>query len=78
MKEKRHEYFTARKRLQNNNKPSQIETIGNEEERFVMDVLHKLTRQAVEWASQFENPCIVLEDLKGLRDSIGFGSEMNR
>lgn len=78
VKSKRHEYFTTRKRLQSNGKLSQVENIGRQEERFVTDALHKLTRKAVEWTSQFENPCIVLEDLKDMRDSISFGSQMNR
>jgi putative transposase len=78
VKRKRHEYFTIRKRLQSNGKLGQVENIGGQEERFVTDALHKLTRKAVEWASQFENPCIVLEDLKDMRDSIDYGSQMNR
>jgi putative transposase len=78
VKQKRHEYFTTRKRLQSNGKLGQVERLGSQEERFVTDALHKLTRKAVEWASQFENPCIILEDLKDMRDSINFGSQMNR
>lgn len=78
VKRNRHEYFTVRKRLQSNGKLGQVETIGSHEERFVTDALHKLTRKAVEWTSQFENPCIVLEDLKDMRDSIEYGSQMNR
>ena len=78
MKNKRHEYFTTRKRLQSNGKLGQVKTIGNQEERFVTDALHKLTRQAVKWTNQFENPCIIFEDLKDMRDSINYGSQMNR
>jgi len=78
VKRNRHEYFTVRKRLQSNGKLGQVEQIGSQEERFVTDALHNLTRNAVEWASQFENPCIVLEDLKEMRESIEFGPQMNR
>jgi len=78
VKRKRHEYFTTRKRLQTSQKSSQITTIGSKEERFVTDAIHKLSRQIIEWASQFENPCIVLEDLKNMRESIEYGSQMNR
>ena len=78
VKQKRHEYFTVRKRLQSNGKLGQVEQIGSQEERFVTDALHKLTRNAVEWTSQFENPCIVLEDLKDMRESIDYGSQINR
>ena len=78
VRKKRQEYFTTRKRLQSNDKEAVIEQIGSEEKRFVTDELHKLTRKAVKWVKQFENPCIVLEDLKDMRDSIEYGSRMNR
>jgi len=32
----------------------------------------------VEWSQQFEKPCIVFEDLKEMRDSIDYGTRMNR
>lgn len=78
VKEKRHELYTSRKRLQENDKSSQLCKIGNKEERFVTDVMHKLSRHIVEWVNQFEKPCIVFEDLKDMRDSINYGSQLNR
>jgi IS605 OrfB family transposase len=35
-------------------------------------------RHVVEWSQQFEKPCIVFEDLKEMRDSIDYGTRMNR
>ncbi len=54
------------------------DTLEGREERFVRDRLHKVSRHIVEWSHQFENPCIVFEDLKEMRDSIDYGTRMNR
>ena len=78
IKFERHRYFTIRKRVQNAEKPSMHETLEGREERFVRDRLHKVSRHIAEWSQQFENPCIVFEDLKEMRDSIDYGTRMNR
>ena len=78
IKFERHRYFTMRKRVQNAEKPSMHDTLDGREERFVRDRLHKVSRHIVEWSQQFEKPCIVFEDLKEMRDSIDYGTRMNR
>jgi IS605 OrfB family transposase len=78
IKFERHRYFTMRKRVQNAEKPSMHDTLEGREERFVRDRLHKVSRHIVEWSRQFETPCIVFEDLKEMRDSIDYGTRMNR
>jgi IS605 OrfB family transposase len=78
IKEERHRYFTIRKRMQNNGKSSFDRAFEQKEERFVHDQLHKVSRQVVEWVSQFDRPVIVFEDLKEMRDSIDYGTRMNR
>ena len=78
IKFERHRYFTMRKRVQNAGKDSIHDTLEGSEERFVRDRLHKVSRHIVEWSRQFEKPCIVFEDLKELRDSIDYGTRMNR
>jgi len=78
IKFERHRYFTMRKRVQNAEKPSMHDTLEGREERFVRDRLHKVSRHIVEWCRQFEKPCIVFEDLKEMRDSIDYGTRMNR
>jgi len=78
VKEHRHEFFTKRKRMQQA-KQTAFETVVQTEERdYVHDCLHKVSRQVVEWVSQFSNPLIVFEDLKDMRDSIDYGTRMNR
>jgi putative transposase len=78
IKFERHRYFTIRKRVQNAGKDSVHDTLDGREERFVRDRLHKVSRHIVEWSRQFEKPCIVFEDLKEIRDSIDYGTRMNR
>jgi len=77
IKFERHRYFTMRKRVQNAGKDSTHDTLEGREERFVRDRLHKVSRHIVEWSQQFEKPCIVF-DLKEMRDSIDYGTRMNR
>jgi putative transposase len=42
------------------------------------DIVEKASRQAVEYARQFENPIIVLEDLSYIREHLDYGKWMNR
>jgi IS605 OrfB family transposase len=78
IKFERHRYFTMRKRVQNAGKDSIHDTLEGREERVVRDRLHKVSRHIVEWSQQFEKPCIAFEDLKEMRDSIDYGTRMNR
>jgi len=78
IKFERHRYFTMRKRVQDAGKDSTHDTLEGREERFVRDRLHKVSRHIVEWSRQFEKPCIVFEGLKEMRDSIDYGTRMNR
>jgi isopentenyl diphosphate isomerase/L-lactate dehydrogenase-like FMN-dependent dehydrogenase len=66
VKERRHEFFTKRKRMQKA-KQTALETVVQTEERdYVHDCLHKVSRKVVEWVSQFSSPVIVFEDLKDM------------
>jgi len=78
IKFERHRYFTMRKRVQNAGKDSIHNALEGCEKRFVRDQLHKVSRHIVEWSHQFEKPCIVFEELKEMRDSIDYGTRMNR
>ncbi len=78
VKEQRHEFFTKRKRMQKA-KQTAFETVVQTEERdYGHDCLHKVSRKVVEWISQFNDPLIVCEDLTDMRDSIDYGTQMNR
>jgi putative transposase len=78
VKSERHKYHTIRNRVQESEKYSTYNAISNKEQRFVRDRVHKLSRTIVDWASQFDPPCIVFEDLKDMRDEINYGKRMNR
>jgi IS605 OrfB family transposase len=78
IKKKRHEYFTIRKRMQSVGQTTLEHEVRDEEQRFVHDQLHQVSRDIVEWVQQFENPVIVFEDLKDIRDDIEYGTRMNR
>ncbi|ADD07642.1 transposase, IS605 OrfB family (plasmid) [Natrialba magadii ATCC 43099] len=78
IKERRHEFFTKRKRMQNAGQTAFESVVQTEERDYVHDCLHKVSRQVVDWVSQFTDPVIVFEDLKDMRDSIDYGTRMNR
>jgi putative transposase len=46
--------------------------VGNKEYRRIQDMNHTLSRRLVEYAEQFENPVIKLEDLEGIRENGGW------
>jgi len=78
VKEQRHAFFTKRKRMQTAGQTAIDTTVQSEERDYVHDRLHKVSRQVVEWVSQFSAPVLVFEDLKDLRDSVNYGTRMNR
>ncbi len=42
------------------------------------DIIEKASREAVEYARQFDDPVIVLEDLSYIRERLDYGAYMNR
>ena len=51
---------------------------GDHYQNALTDIVEKASRQAVEYAQQFENPVIVLEDLSYIRERLDYGKFMNR
>lgn len=78
IKRLRHEFFTKRKRMQKVSQTAFETVVRTEERDFVHDQLHKVSRDVTRWVSQFNDPVIVFEDLKDMRDSIDYGTRMNR
>lgn len=78
IKRVRHEFFTKRKRMQTVGQTAFENVVRTEERDFVHDQLHKVSRDVMRWVSQFNDPVIVFEDLKDMRDSIDYGTRMNR
>lgn len=78
IKRVRHEFFTKRKRMQRVGQTA-FETVARTEERdFVHDQLHKVSRDVTRWVSEFTTPVLVFEDLTDMRDTIDYGTRMNR
>jgi len=75
----RKEMHTTLKRLQERD-ASEWRT----DERFdhyqnaLTDIVEKASREAVEYAKQFENPVLVMEDLTYIRERLDYGKYMNR
>jgi IS605 OrfB family transposase len=75
----RKEMHTTLKRLQ-----ERAASEWRVEERFsyyqnrLTDIIEKASRESVEYARQFENPVIVMEDLAYIRESLDYGTYMNR
>jgi len=73
----RHKFDIIRKRVQSK-KPSMLKVLGGIEKNTVRDWCHKISRIVVEFAKQFPDPIIVIENLNGMRESINYGKRMNR
>jgi len=75
----RKEMFTTIKRLQRREASEwRVEERFDYYQNALTDIVEKASRQAVEYAQQFENPVIVLEDLSYIRDRLDYGKFMNR
>ncbi|EMA58714.1 IS1341-type transposase [Halorubrum lipolyticum DSM 21995] len=75
----RKEMFTTLRRLQQRDAAEwRVDERFNHYQNALTDIVEKASRQAVEYASSFENPVIVLEDLSYIREHLDYGKWMNR
>ena len=75
----RKEMHTTLKRLQERDAAEwRIDERFDHYQNALTDIVEKASRQAVEYAQQFDNPVIVLEDLSYIRESLDYGKWMNR
>ena len=75
----RKELFTTLKRLQERDASEwRIEERFSYYQNRLTDIIEKASRKCVEYARQFENPVIVMEDLAYIRESLDYGKYMNR
>lgn len=75
----RKEMFTTLRRLQERDAAEwRIEERFEHYQNALTDIVEKTSRRAVEYARQFDNPSIVLEDLTYIRESLDYGKFMNR
>jgi IS605 OrfB family transposase len=64
---RRRKYRSLRRSLGKKKAQRAIKALGQKETRFMKDKNHKISRSIVEFAKQFPNPVIKLEDLSGIR-----------
>lgn len=72
VRHRKHHYRRARKGLQAKGTKSAKRTLkrlSGREARFQKDANHIVSKKIVEFASQYDRPVIVLEDLKGIREN---------
>ena len=75
----RKEMFTTLRRLQKREAAEwRIDERFDHYQNALTDIVEKASRQAVEYAQQFDDPVIVLEDLSYIRESLDYGKWMNR
>jgi putative transposase len=74
----RKEMHTTLKRLQKRDADWRVDERFDHYQNALTDIVEKASRQAVEYACQFENPVIVLEDLSSIRESMNYGKFLNR
>lgn len=78
LKDQRNEIFTKIKRVQKSGKQSMLQKFRRKEENITDDFCHKLSRYAASWIKEFEDPVVVLENLKGMSDDFDYGKRMNK
>ncbi|MFP4051029.1 MAG: RNA-guided endonuclease TnpB family protein [Thermoplasmata archaeon] len=76
-KKLRKEWHTVKKRLQSRGSEKIFDDIGDNIWNRMDDIIHKTTREVVEYVKQFDEPVIVLEDLKYIRENLGYSKYMN-
>jgi len=75
---KRDRYAKVRRSLGKRKKLRKIKEIQGKEQRYIRDINHKISSAILEQAKRLGNPVVVLENLKNIREKIGFSRKMNR
>ncbi|WP_458188635.1 RNA-guided endonuclease TnpB family protein [Haladaptatus sp. NG-WS-4] len=75
----RKEMFSTLRRLQSRDAAEwRVDERFDHYQNALADIVEKASRQAVEYARQFDDPVIVLEDLSYIREHLDYGTFMNR
>ncbi|GAA0253824.1 RNA-guided endonuclease InsQ/TnpB family protein [Haladaptatus pallidirubidus] len=74
----RKEMSTTLQRLQKRNAEWRIDERFGYYQNALTDIVEKASREVVEYATGFENPIIVMEDLTYIRERLDYGKYMNR
>jgi putative transposase len=63
----RRKYRSLRESLQQAGALRARNRVGNKEERRIRNLNHKASRRLIDWAQQFEDPVLKIEDLEDIR-----------
>ena len=74
----RKEMYTTLKRLQERDSEWRVDERFDHFQNALTDIVEKASRRAVEYARQFDDPVMVLEDLSYIRERLDYGAYMNR
>lgn len=77
MEEKRDRYHKLRKSYGKNKLLDKIKETKGKERRYIEDRLHKISSKIIEIANKYNNVCLVMEKLKGVRNN-KYNKEMNK
>lgn len=76
-KQLRKEWHTVKKRLQSRGSEKVFSDMGDRIWNRIDDIIHKTSREVVEYVKQFDEPVIVMEDLKYIPENMDYGKWMN-
>ncbi len=71
-------HTTPQRRQERDASEWRIEDRFSHYQNVLTDIVEKASRQAVEYAQQFENSVLVMENLTDVRERLGYGKYMNR
>ncbi|MDB2272774.1 transposase [Halorubrum ezzemoulense] len=71
-------YLTATRRLQKRGSERIADSFGDALWDQIDDVFHRVTSEVVDYAESVDNPVLVLEDLRYIRENMDYGEYMNR
>jgi len=74
----RKKYCTAKKRLTKRDSSNVFEDLASKLWNRINHIIHRVTKEVVEYAADLDDPVLVLEDLTNLRDGMDYGPFMNR
>jgi len=75
----RKEMHTTLKRLQKREASEwRVDWRFSHYQNALTDIVEKASRQAIDYARQFDKPVIVMEDLAHIREEMDYGADMNR
>lgn len=78
IRHRREHFADIRRRYQRHNRMDKVKAMRGRERRWMKDINHKISRQLVDLANEYDNPVIVFERLDGIRYRARGSKRFNR